>query len=108
MRKAAVIALGIFGPGDKDVLPALSKALAADKDEMVRLQIVAVLGSLKSEVLRDSLPTLADTLKDDKSSAVKAATATLIGKLGSSRQTSSRHTGRSTEKYGRFRPRGGN
>ncbi len=82
MRKAAVIALGIFGAGEADVLPALSKALASDKDEAVRLQIVSILGSVKSNSLRDSLPTLADVLKDDKSSAVKAATANLIGKLG--------------------------
>jgi HEAT repeat protein len=82
MRRAAVLALGIFGPGEKDILPALNKALAADKDESVRLQIVAVLGSLKPEVLRDALPTLADTIKDDKSAAVRAATANLIAKLG--------------------------
>jgi len=82
MRKAAVIALGIFGAGEKDVLPALSKVLATDKDETIRLQIVSILGSVKPESLRDSLPTLADVLKDDKSSAVKAATANLIGKLG--------------------------
>jgi HEAT repeat protein len=82
MRKAAVIALSIFGPGEADVLPALSKALSSDKDEAVRVQIASVLGSVKPGALRDSLPTLADVLKDDKSSAVRAATANLIGKLG--------------------------
>jgi HEAT repeat protein len=82
MRKAAVIALGIFGPGQKDVLPALTKALAGDKDDAVRLQAATILNQVGKNDLRDSLPTLADVVKDDKSPAVKAEAARLIGKLG--------------------------
>jgi len=83
MRKASVIALGIYGPHRKEVLPALIRSLANDKDEDVRLQIVAALGQLSPKAeLRDALPVLADAVKDDKSAAVRAASATLLGNLG--------------------------
>jgi len=88
MRKAAVLALGIVGPQKKDVLPALLKALANDKDEDVRLQVVTTLGQLNTKNttlgqlnLKDALPGLADAVKDDKSAAVRAAAATLLGNL---------------------------
>ncbi len=82
MRKAAVIALGIYGPGQRDVLPALNKALLGDKDDSVRVQIIQVMGSIDRKELRDALPTLSDALKDDKSSSVKAGAAGVMGKLG--------------------------
>jgi HEAT repeat protein len=90
LRRAAVIALGIIGPTQKDVLPELSKALTEDKDEFVRLQVVAILGTAvrtgerkkDQPEVRDVLATLVDVLKDDKSAAVRAQTASLIGKLG--------------------------
>ena len=82
LRKAAVIALGILGPAQKDVLPVLSKALQEDKDELVRLQVVATLGSLGRNELKDLVPTFADVLREDKSAAVRAQTAALFAKLG--------------------------
>lgn len=82
LRKAAVLALGIFGATQKDVLPELKTALTEDKDEFVRLQIVSLLGSSKKEEVRDLLATLVDVLKLDKSASVRAQTAALIGKLG--------------------------
>lgn len=82
MRKAAVIALGIFGPGQKEILPALTNALAKDKDESVRIQVVTILGQLGEKDLQDGLPTFADVLKGDKSPEVRAGAARLIGKLG--------------------------
>jgi HEAT repeat protein len=90
LRRAAVIALGIIGPTQKDVLPELNRALLEDKDEFVRLQVVAILGTAvktgdrkKDELeVRDVLATLVDVLKGDKSAAVRAQTAALIGKLG--------------------------
>lgn len=82
LRKAAVIALGIIGPTQKDVLPELNKALVEDKDEFVRLQVVAILATAKANEVRDVLETLVNTLKHDKSAAVRAQTASLIGKLG--------------------------
>ena len=83
MRKAAVIALGIFGPAQKDILPVLGNSLAKDKEEDVRVQIVLTLKSLDpKKELRDLLPLLADVLKDDKSAAVRTGAAELIGRLG--------------------------
>jgi HEAT repeat protein len=83
LRKAAVIALGIIGPGKKDILPVLVKALDKDKDDGVKLQIVSILGNLEAKELRDTLETLADVLKKkSESAAVKAGAATVIGKIG--------------------------
>ncbi|MCE9534232.1 MAG: HEAT repeat domain-containing protein [Planctomycetes bacterium] len=82
MRKAAVIALGIFGPGQKDILPVLTRSLSTDADEAVRISIVGILGRVEKNDLRDSLPVFADVIKDDKSGTVRAAVARLISQLG--------------------------
>lgn len=82
LRRAAVIALGIIGPTQKDVLPELTKALVNDKDEFVRLQVVAILATANKSEVRTVLETLVNTLREDKSAAVRAQTAALIGKLG--------------------------
>ena len=83
MRKAAVIALGIYGAGKKDILPALTRVLDKDKEESVKLQVVTILGNVDPKDLSDSLETLSNVLKKkEESAAIKAATATVIGKLG--------------------------
>jgi HEAT repeat protein len=83
MRRAAVLALGVFGAGKSDILPALTKALAEDKDQMVKLQVVTVLENVDPKDLRDSLETLSNVLKKkEESAAVRAGAATLLGKLG--------------------------
>ncbi len=82
LRRAAVIALGIAGPTQKDVLPELSKALVEDKSEFVRLQVVTILGTANKSAVSVVLETLVEVLKHDKSAAVRAQTAALIGKLG--------------------------
>jgi len=83
LRKAAVIALGIAGPGRKDILPALTKSLDKDKAEPVRLQIVTILANVHPNDLRDSLETLTEVLKKkDETASIRAGAATAIGKLG--------------------------
>lgn len=82
LRRASVIALGIIGPTQKDVLPELTKALLEDKEEFVRLQVVAILGTASKTEVSPVLSTLVDVMKLDKSAAVRAQTAALIGKLG--------------------------
>lgn len=81
-RRAAVIALGISGPTQKDVLLELNKALQEDKSEFVRLQVIAILGTANKSEIRDLLSTFVDVLKLDKSASVRAQMAALIGKLG--------------------------
>ncbi len=82
VRKAAVIALGILGPDQNDILVAFNKSLSTDSDDQVRLQIIAILGNVDKAKLRPLLSTFADRLKEDISPAVQARIANLIGKMG--------------------------
>jgi len=82
-RKAAVLALGIMGGGKSDILPALARTLAEDKDEAVKLQVISVLENIDPKDLSDTLETLGNVLKKkEESSSVRAGAATLLGKLG--------------------------
>src|SRR5262245_34967203 len=81
-RRAAVVALGLIGPKDREVGSALALALREDTEPIVRQQVVSVLGNMKKEELRDWVPRLADVLKNDKDAGVRAGAAGVLGRLG--------------------------
>ncbi len=83
-RKGAVLALGIFGTEQSDILQALKTALQNEKeDPQVRAQVIRVFNDTLSEkAIQNEVPTLADVLKFDKSAEVRAGAIALLGRLG--------------------------
>jgi HEAT repeat protein len=83
-RKGAVLALGIYGAEQSDVLAALKKALQNEKeDEQVRAQIIRVfIETLSDKAIQNEVPMLADVLKFDKSAEVRSGAIVLLGRLG--------------------------
>ena len=82
-REAAVVALAILGPTDRNVLDTYRELAQKDATERVRLKVISVVQDMdKEKSLRPLVPTLADLVKDDKSPAVRAAAAGALGKAG--------------------------
>ena len=81
-RQAAVVALAVFGPSDKDVIPALRSALLRDKDEAVRARVVNVMDGFSETVLSNEIELFGTVVDEDKSPAVRAGAARLLGKCG--------------------------
>ena len=77
-----MVALGIIGPGERDILPALIKALENDKDDGVRMKVLSIFMRLKPEQLAFAVPALADTVKGDSVPAIRAEAARVLAKAG--------------------------
>ena len=84
-RRGAVIAMGIIGTRNPELMPRvlnpLGKALLNDKELAVRQQVITVLNGIKPEHLRLVVPQLADALRTDKEAVVRSGVANLLGRL---------------------------
>jgi HEAT repeat protein len=80
-RRAAVIALRISGPTQRDISRALQEALRTDKEAIVRRQILQVLLELRPDELRDWLPGLVEILKSDPQIELKVLSLNVLGKM---------------------------
>lgn len=81
-REAAVIALGILGPKDRQVQDTFREMMLGDNAEKVRLKIINIVQDFEKDRMRIFIPTLADVLKSDKSINVRVAAVTCLGKTG--------------------------
>jgi HEAT repeat protein len=79
-RRAAVIALGILGPKQLDVVPTLASA-TADADEQVRIAAIQTLGGMEQDA-RGAVDSLAKVVAADKSASVRQAACKALAKLG--------------------------
>ncbi len=80
-RRAAVIALGILGPKQLDVVPSLAQAVG-DADELVRITAVQTLGGMDQDA-RGAVDVLAKAAANDKVIHVREAACKALGRLGS-------------------------
>ena len=80
-RRAAVIALGILGAKQLDVVPSLAQAVG-DPDELVRITAVQTLGGMDQDA-RGAVDVLAKAAVDDRAVSVREAACKALGKLGS-------------------------
>src|SRR5688572_33462427 len=79
-RRAALIALEVFGPRTVGVLPAVTEALEKDTEVQVRREAAMLLGRMGPEA-KGAVPVLGDVLLKDKSESVREAAAqSLAGK----------------------------
>jgi HEAT repeat protein len=79
-RRAAVIALGILGPKQLDVVPSLAQAVG-DADELVRITAVQTLSGMEQDA-RGAIDVLAKAAVSDKVASVREAACKALGKLG--------------------------
>lgn len=80
-RRAALIALEVFGPRSVGVLPAITEALEKDSEPEVRREAAMLLGRMGADA-KGAVPVLGDVLLNDKSEKVREAAAqALAGKL---------------------------
>jgi HEAT repeat protein len=80
-RRAALIALEVFGPRSTGVLPAITEALEKDADPEVRREAAMLLGRMGPDA-KGAVSVLGDVLLNDKSDKVREAAAqALAGKL---------------------------
>ena len=80
-RRAALIALEVFGPGSAGVLPALIEVLEKDEEPQVRREAAMVLGRAGDKA-KGAVHALGDAMTRDKSDSVREAAAqALAGKL---------------------------
>ena len=79
-RRAAVIALGILGPKQLDVVPSLAQAVG-DPDELVRITAIQTLGGMDQDA-RGAVDVLAKAAVSDQAIAVRDAACKALGKLG--------------------------
>jgi HEAT repeat protein len=79
-RRAAIVALGILGPKQLDVVPSLATAVG-DPDEQVRMAAIQTLGDMEQDA-RGAVDVLAKAAIADKAAAVRAAACKALGKLG--------------------------
>jgi HEAT repeat protein len=79
-RRAAVIALGILGPKQLDVVPALANTVN-DAEELVRLTAIQTLSGMGQDA-RGAVTALAKVANQDKSAQVREAACKALGKLG--------------------------
>lgn len=77
-RRAALIALEVFGPRTAGVLPAITNALENDSDPAVRREAAMLLGRMGGDA-KGSVFALADALTKDKSELVREAAAQALG-----------------------------
>jgi HEAT repeat protein len=73
-RRAAVIALEVFGPKADQVLQGLTIALEKDASPVIRRQVAAALGRMGADA-KSTLPALTTALTDDKDGSVREAAA---------------------------------
>jgi HEAT repeat protein len=79
-RRVAIIALGILGAKQLDVVPALAKAVG-DADELVRITAVQTLGGMEQDA-RGAVDVLSKAAVNDKEVRVREAACKALGKLG--------------------------
>lgn len=79
-RRAAIVALGILGPKQLDVVPALASAVN-DAEELVRLTAIQTLSGMDQDA-RGAVTALAKVANQDKSAQVREAACKALGKLG--------------------------
>jgi HEAT repeat protein len=73
-RRAALVALEVFGPKVNGVVAAVSEALEKDADALVRREAATLLGNMGQNA-KDAAPALADALLRDKEPKVREAAA---------------------------------
>lgn len=73
-RRAALIALEVFGPKTRGVLAGLYETLEKDAEPELRREAALLLGRMGADA-KDAVPRLAEALKRDKSDAVREAAA---------------------------------
>jgi HEAT repeat protein len=80
-RQASLIALEVFGPRTRGVVPGLIEALARDPEAELRRGVALLLGSMGGDA-KEAVPHLCEALKMDKADVVREAAAlALAGKL---------------------------
>jgi HEAT repeat protein len=77
-RRAALIALEVFGARTRGVLPAVLEALDKDKEPEVRREAALLLGRMGPDA-KEAVGPLADALKKDKADGVREAAAIALG-----------------------------
>lgn len=77
-RRAALIALEVFGPKTRGVLAGLYEALEKDSEPEVRRETALLLGRMGPDA-KEAVPHLAEALKNDKADAVREAAALALG-----------------------------
>ena len=73
-RRAALIALEVFGPKSRGVLAGLYEALETDAEPELRREAALLLGRMGTDA-KEAVPHLAEALKTDKSDGVREAAA---------------------------------
>src|SRR5262249_2378907 len=73
-RRAALIALEVFGPGTPGVLPGLCEALTRDAEPMIRRETALLLGRMGADA-KEAVPHLTEAAKKDRDDAVREAAA---------------------------------
>lgn len=79
-RRAAVIALQVYGPKTGGVLPALIDGLENDTEPEVRREIAQAFGSMGADA-KGTVDVLAEAMQKDKSAEVREASIAALGKL---------------------------
>jgi hypothetical protein len=77
-RRAALIALEVFGPKTRGVLAGLYEALEKDAESEVRRETALLLGRMGPDA-KEAVPYLAEAMKKDKADAVREAAALALG-----------------------------
>ena len=77
-RRAALIALEVFGPKTRGVVAGLEEALEKDTEPEIRRETAALLGRMGADA-KDAVPYLAEALKKDKADVVREAAALALG-----------------------------
>lgn len=80
-RQASLIALEVFGPRTRGVVPGLIEAIEKDPEPELRRGAALLLGGMGGDA-KEAVPALAEALKGDKADVVREAAArALAGKL---------------------------
>src|SRR5262245_4077933 len=85
-RRAALIALEVYGAKSAGVLEGLFLAIEKDGEPEIRREIALILGRMGPDA-RGAVETLGESLRKDKSEVVREAAALSLGKIGDSAQT---------------------
>ncbi len=77
-RRAALIALEVFGPKTRGVVDGVEEALEKDSEPAIRREAALLLGRMGADA-KEAVPYLAEALKKDKSDMVREAAALSLG-----------------------------
>src|SRR5262245_35161672 len=79
-RRAAIIALEVYGPKADQVLEGLTQALEKDASPQIRREVAACLGRMGADA-KVTIPALTTALTDDKDGGVRESAARALGAL---------------------------